>query len=366
MKSIEDILGLSGAESREKGAPTFSFLLFSDVRKDIDDKEKYRFMKDIAIFGDQAGFEAIYLPERHFHEFGSIYANPAIAAAYLIGQTNQIRLRTAGISLPLHHPAEIVEWWAMNDVLSGGRVDLGFGSGWNKNDFIYKPDHFHDRRKICSEGISLIQRLWRGEKVSFAGPNGDDVPIVTYPRPIQKELRVWLLVAQNDEAFIHAGRSGYNIFTMLYGIDFETLGKKIKLYRNARRDAGLDPDLGTVSLMLHTMVHKNMDLVREAVETPFKDYISSALEAHVASGHGQSENGDPLTEYDKAKMLEYSYERYFKTAAIFGTVEDASQVVDKAVDIGVDDIACLLDFGVDYEAVRSSFGYLSQLIQRYR
>src|SRR4051812_20946487 len=119
---LAELLGIP-VSRKPRQAVSFSFLFFSDLRKDVPDAEKYRFMRDVTVFGDQTGFTAVYIPERHFSEFGSIYANSAIIASYLAPQTKRIRFRTAGISVPLHHPAEVVEWWAMVDNLSGGRVD---------------------------------------------------------------------------------------------------------------------------------------------------------------------------------------------------------------------------------------------------
>src|SRR5687768_13275606 len=170
---LAELLGISQPRKTAQ-RPTFSFLFFSDLRKDIPDAEKYRFMRDITVFADQTGFTAVYIPERHFSEFGSIYANSALIASYLVPQTHRIRFRTAGISVPLHHPAEVVEWWAMIDNLSGGRVDLGFGSGWSKPDFILAPQAYENRREICAERIQLIRRLWRGESVSFPGPGNEN------------------------------------------------------------------------------------------------------------------------------------------------------------------------------------------------
>ncbi|WP_315823377.1 hypothetical protein [Paraflavitalea speifideaquila] len=89
MESIESLLNIQSnnafaipqAPARDV---SFSFLFFSDVRKDVTDAAKYAFMKEVTLFGDREGFEAIYIPERHFYEFGSIYANSAIMAAHLI------------------------------------------------------------------------------------------------------------------------------------------------------------------------------------------------------------------------------------------------------------------------------------------
>lgn len=367
-RSIEDLLGINQSKNIDKknSKITFSFLFFSDVRKDISNQQKYEFMKDIVLFADKEGFESIYVPERHFSEFGSIYANSALVVAYLISQTQRIRFRTAGITLSLHHPAEVVEWWAMNDVLSGGRVDLGFGSGWNKEDFILSPDTYYNRKQICSDRISIVQKLWRGETVLFPGPGGIEVPITVHPRPLQKEIAIWLLVAQNDEAFYYAGTQGYNVFTMLYGINLEAMEKKIIRYRQGRQDAGYDTDSGIVTLMLHTFVNNNISIVEEAVENPFKDYIRSSLNAHVkAAIDQQKKDAESIGEEEKQKILNYAYQRYFKTSALFGSVETCQKFVDKAINIGVNDIACLVDFGVDYRQVKESLPYLRQLVAHY-
>lgn len=365
--SIEELLGVKTTPPKRRPPVSFSFLFFSDVRKDVSDAHKYEFMRDITIFADRAGFTAVYIPERHFSEFGSIYANAAIVASYLIPQTTRIRFRTAGISLPLHHPTEVVEWWAMNDNLSGGRVDLGFGSGWSRSDFVLAPDAYENRREICAERIEIVRELWRGETVRFPGPGKESIPVRVYPRPIQKELNVWVLITQNDEAFAHAGSKGFNVFTMLYGIDLEALGRKIAIYREARARAGFDPTTGTISLMLHTLVHQDMETVRKVVEQPFKEYIKSSLDGHVAAGLGSRRSAglQDIGEVEKAKMLDYAYQRYFSTCAIFGSIDDGRKVVDKAIAVGVNEIACLVDFGVDYAVVKESLPHLEKLVSSY-
>jgi natural product biosynthesis luciferase-like monooxygenase protein len=365
---LAELLGVAPSPRKPRQPLSFSLLFFSDVRKDIPETEKYKFMRDVTVFADQKGFTAIYIPERHFNEFGSIYANSAIIASYLAPLTKRIRFRTAGISLPLHHPAEVVEWWAMVDNLSGGRVDLGFGSGWSKPDFVLAPEAYENRRELCAERIELVRKLWRGESVSFPGPGNEGLIIRTYPRPIQKELNVWILVTQNEAAFAHAGEQGFNVFTMLYGIDLAALGRKIAIYRDARKRAGFDPNTGIVSLMLHTFLHRDMETVREAVELPFREYIRSSVEGHVGAGLGSAGKLDKreIGRVEKEQILDYAYQRYFSTGAIFGTVHDGKKMVDKAVEAGVNDIAFLVDFGVDYEVVKESLPYLEELISAYR
>ena len=325
----------SGKIAVEKGRPatppavsmpgtkqvTFSCIFFSDIRKEISNKMKYQFVRELVEFADQSGFEAVYFPERHFYEFGSIYANNAIVAAYFAPLTQNVRLRAAAVTATLHHPAEIVENWAMVDILSNGRVDLGFGSGWNKPDFILSPDTYENRFALRDERIPIIQKLWRGETIHFPGPGGEAFPTRVYPRPLQKELNVWYS-ALSERGFEHAGRQGYNIFTMLLPMDLEALGKMIDVYRKARAAAGFDPNTGIVSLLMHTFVHPDIEWVQHVVSSPFKDYIRSSVVPQMKT-LDKSFNHSEIE-----KIIEYSYTRYFQKGGIFGPLEDCQRQID--------------------------------------
>lgn len=350
-------LALEDEPLMQRADVTFSYIFFSDVRKHISDQEKYRFARELVEFADASGFESICFPERHFYEFGSIYANNGIMAAYFAPLTRRVRLRAASVSSPLHHPAAVVENWAMVDILSNGRVDLGFGSGWNKADFVLSPDTYDNRSALRDERIPIIQKLWRGETVDFPGPGGEFFPTKVYPRPVQKELNVWYSTF-SEHGFEHAGRQGYNLFTMLLGTDLDALEKKIAIYRRAREAAGYLPETGIVSLLMHTFVHPDSEWVQRVVEAPFKEYIRSSI---VPQMKALDQKFDAA---ETEKIINYSYSRYFHTAGIFGSVEDCQKQVDRAVRAGVNDIALLQDFGVDYAAVKDSLRYVKQLVDQ--
>ncbi|MEM9491276.1 MAG: MupA/Atu3671 family FMN-dependent luciferase-like monooxygenase, partial [Myxococcota bacterium] len=196
------------AGSSRRSGPALSFIFFSDANQGM--ASKYQLVFDLAHFADRHGLAAVWTPERHFHPFGGIYSNPAVLAAALAKTTSRIRLRSGSVVLPLHHPTEVVETWAMVDNLSQGRVDLGFASGWNPNDFIISPQTFANLRDVWKERVRLVQKLWRGESLTFCNGKGDDVEIQVYPRPVQPEINVWLAATKRDETFEYAGAQGYN------------------------------------------------------------------------------------------------------------------------------------------------------------
>lgn len=346
---------------RHLGPLTFSILFFSD-KGDERGADKYGFVIDAARFADRHGFEAVWIPERHFHPFGGIYPSPATLASYLAAVTDKIRLRSGSVVLPLEHPARVVEAWAMVDNLSRGRVDLAFASGWNPNDFILAPESYSNLRELWLERIASVRALWRGEALSFPNGLGVETPVVTYPRPLQNELSVWLTASSRADSFVAAGQAGLNVLTMLLNSNVDDLTEKIRLYRQARAEHGHDPDAGVVTLMLHTFVHPDEGYVRETVRGPFLSYIRNALDSHTKTLPRPEE----VTELQKDRLAEYSYERYYQTASLLGSPEQCLQRLRSIEAAGVNEVACLLDFGVDPAVVLGNLHHLVGLKQGYQ
>jgi natural product biosynthesis luciferase-like monooxygenase protein len=365
--------------ARATGArmPSFSLSYFaSDEGERAQDK--YRLLLEGARFADRHGFEAVWTPERHFHAFGGLYPNPAVASAALAAITDNVRIRAGSVVLPLHHPVRVAEDWALVDNLSKGRVDISFAAGWQPNDFVLAPQNFARRKEAMFEAIEQVKRLWRGEKVEFAGHDGRPVPTRTLPRPVQKELPVWVTVAGNPETYRQAGTAGANVLTHLLGQSVEELAQKLQAYRDARRAAG-HAGPGHVTLMLHTFVGRDEAAVREVVRGPLREYLRSsvdlikqaawsfpAFKSRVQGKPGEMDallNGG-LSAQDLDALLDFAFERYYRTSGLFGTPASCQAMVEKVAAIGVDEIACLIDFGIASDVVLASLPDLHALVQR--
>jgi hypothetical protein len=75
---------------------------------------------------------------------------------------------------------------------------------------------------------------------------------------------------------------------------------------------------------------------------------------------------EELTEDDQEALLNYAFERYYNSRALFGTPADCRKVIDTLCDIGVNEIACLLDFGLDKESILSGLQHLAVLREGYK
>jgi natural product biosynthesis luciferase-like monooxygenase protein len=351
----------------------FSLFYFSSNEREVDASEKYRVLLEGATFGDANGFKAVWSPERHFHAFGGLFPNPSVTSAALATVTDRIEIRAGSCVSPLHDSIRIAEEWSVVDNLSKGRVGISFAAGWQPNDFVLKPENYENRKARMFEQIDEVQALWRGESMHRTTPDGREVDLQILPRPVQDELPVWITAAGNPETFRMAGEKGYHLLTHLLGQSVEELAEKIQIYREARREHGHDPSEGIVTLMLHTYVGTDTDAVREIVREPMKDYLRSSVGLIKAAAWSfptfkqrtTDENGrfsvDHLSEQDMDEVLEFSFSRYFETSGLFGDPATCLDRVRTLKGAEVDEIACLVDFGVDTDDVLEMLPRLAEV-----
>nr|WP_070960548.1 MupA/Atu3671 family FMN-dependent luciferase-like monooxygenase [Hyphomonas sp. Mor2] len=351
----------------------FGLFYFSSSQGDARPGETYKVLLEGAKFADANGFQSVWTPERHFHEFGGIFPNPAVTTAALATITENVALRAGSVVLPMHNPIRVAEDWSMIDQLSNGRVGLSFASGWHANDFALMPENYERRREIMVESIDTVFKLWAGEEVEVANGEGERIKVSTFPRPIQERPPIWIASAGNIETFKAAGRLGANILTNMLGQDLDDLRTKLAAYREARADAGFDGP-GQVSLMLHTYVCENTEQAREIAREPFCNYLQSSFDlVKVApwmfpafkrpslDGAEAQLDTSQFTDDDIAALMDHAFDRYFETAGLFGAPEHALGMVEKLKAIGVNEIACLVDFGIESDLVLDSLPHLNRL-----
>ena len=334
----------------------FSLFYFSSNDAEFSD-DKYRLLIEGAKFADAHNFKAVWIPERHFHAFGGIYPNPSVLGSALAMITERIRIRAGSVVLPLHNPIRVAEEWSVVDNLSRGRVDLAFARGWNPNDFVLSPGNYAESASVLFDGLQTVQRLWRGETITVPNGVGKPTEIKIHPLPRQKELASWITCSGGRERFVEAGASGSHVLTALLFQSVEELGEKIAAYREARARHGFDPATGHVTLMMHTYVGAEMETVRREVREPFIEYLKTSVNLWRQGSQSLNE----LTEAEQEKLLSFAFERYFHTSALFGTPETCRRTVERLREIGINEVACLIDFGVETEATLSSLQSLDAL-----
>ncbi|MEO3808369.1 MupA/Atu3671 family FMN-dependent luciferase-like monooxygenase [Sphaerisporangium sp. B11E5] len=343
----------------------FSLFFFAD--SGAAGADGYRLLLESARFADANGLSAVWTPERHFHSFGGLYPNPAVTGAAVAAVTERVGIRAGSVVAPLHHPVRIAEEWSVVDNLSRGRVGVSFASGWHAVDFVLRPENYADRKSAMVETADMVRRLWRGDEVEFSDGAGEKQSVRIFPAPVQPELPVWITSAGSPETFRAAGRLNAGLLTHMLGQDREALARNIAAYRQELAQTHGENARGHVALMLHTMIGDDRGRVRELVLEPFGNYLRSSADLIIKAASTLLPAGvdlNRLPDRDKQYLIKHAVDRYFTTSGLFGTVTDGLETVDRLREIGVDEIACLIDYGVPHDEVLRSLPYIAELRAR--
>ncbi|MDB6176895.1 LLM class flavin-dependent oxidoreductase [Paracoccus sp. Z330] len=375
MGDAERALVSGGAAVSDKA---MDFSLFYWGNDDGVGRSKYELLLEGAKFADQHGFCAVWTPERHFHAFGGPYPNPSVTGAAVAAVTKNLEVRAGSCVAPLHHPIRIAEEWAVIDNLTEGRTGLAIASGWHPEDFVLRPENSPPENKPAMyKSIEILRQLWRGEKVPFAMADGKMVDVLTQPRPVSDELNVWVTTAGNPATWREAGELGAHVLTHLLGQSIEEVGDKIKIYHQALRDSGRDPAKYRVTLMLHSYLAGDRETAREVARGPMKDYLRSAAalvkqyawafpafkKPEGVSNPMQIDLGS-LSDEENEAILDFAFNRYFEDSGLFGTVDDVLPRVEQLKQIGVTEIAALIDYGIARDKVLEGLHPLAELLAR--
>ena len=352
---------IDSSQALESTGMKFGLMFFASGEDDLG-QDPYRLVLESAKFADQQGFSSIWVPERHFTPLGCLYPNPAVLQAALARETRQIRLQAGSVVLPLHDPIRVAEEWAMVDNLSDGRVGISFASGWNPGDFAFFPDRYAQRWQIMVEGIQTVRELWQGKSISVKGGDGQHRQLRVYPTPIQPQLPIWMTAASNPQTFIKAGEVGAHLLTHLFDQDIAALAANIALYRQAGAKNGHPP--GQVTVTLHAYLGADLETVREQVRHPYCNYLKANLPLlkGLSYSRGSAVDLASLSPTDLDQMTERIFEKFFSEGrSLLGTPESCHSLVEQLYLSGVNEIACLLDFGPHPDLILQTLPHLNRL-----
>jgi natural product biosynthesis luciferase-like monooxygenase protein len=356
------VTGRSTSEAAPSDAKTSCSLSLMFFASWPEPGQPYDLVLKCAQLADRAGFEAIWVPERHFVDFGGHFSAPAVLCAALAMVTERIGLRAGSVVLPLDDPLRIVEQWSVVDNLSRGRVAISCASGWHPGDFCLAPDRFPERRRLMLEGVRAIRQSWRGNESSRINGAGAVTLVTPRPRPVQPELPLWI-TAVGPKSFRLAGELGSNILTGLIGMDLAELGRRIELYRACRRQAG-HADRGRVTLMQHALVDDDLSDARETSLPYMKAYLASFLGQSANELAQDPEIGGLLRSANASEreaVLARIAETYVRERSLIGAPHSCQASLRRLSQIGVDEVACLVDFGPPPDVVLASLSRLAKL-----
>jgi len=317
----------------------------------------------IARAADELGFAAVWTPERHFQNFGQVFPSPPVLSAAIAAVTSQIAVRAGSVVLPLHHPLRVVEDWAVVDNLSRGRVGLSVATGWHATDFVLAPERYADRKARARADIPLIRELWAGGAMELPDGTGATVTVRPNPRPVSPRLPIWLTTSGSEETWVAAGRLRTGVLAATVGQSRAELARRIELYREAYRTAPEQPgtaERGTVTLMCHTYVGDTDAAALATVEKPLTAYLRAYVRQKQSNAGGDG-RAAALTDAQLDSLTAFALRSYVRWGSLLGSPDTCRANLADLADLGCDEVACFVDFGVGRADLLAGLHRLAEL-----
>ncbi len=290
-------------------------------------RDRYQEVLDLASAAESAGLSGIWVAEHHFNPSGLCPSPPVLLAA-CAARTRRIRLGALVSVLPFHRAVDVAEEYSLLDRLSGGRVNLGLGSGYISTEFEgfgVDPASRHER---FDQAYSTVLDAMAGREVLVGEPGAR--PVRLNVLPVQSPHPPLWIAVQRREAIPFVGRRGTSIALIPYATvtDRAELAEEIREYRAALPGGAR----AEVAVAVHLYVGAHPPRARQA----FSDYLSSRLSTQ--STHYQAKVArDP--HHASAEALERA------GFALFGSLEEVLPGLRALAEIGVDEVLGIFDFG---------------------
>lgn len=217
------------------------FGLALSVQHPPEDSQAARFREHLeqVRLARAVGLDSVWASQ-HYLAAPFTYFQPIPTLARIAAEAEGMTLGTGCLLLPLHHPVEVAEQIATLDVISGGRFIFGVGLGYRdvENEAMGQKPEERVRRLV--EGLEIIERLWRGEAVSYAGSHYTLHEVRISMLPLQRPRPPIWLAGNSDAGVRRAARLG-DAWLMNPHATLPTLERQLGLFHETRRQLGRPP-----------------------------------------------------------------------------------------------------------------------------
>ena len=218
------------------------------------------------------------------------WQEPFPTFGYLAAVTERIELMTGILILPQRQTALVAKQAAQLDVILGGRLVLGVGTGWNPVEYHALGQDFHTRGRRMEEQITLLRQLWRDQVVTFEGRWDQVDQAGIKPLPPRLDIPIWM-GGGDPRAIARAGRFGQGWFPL--GLQREQLQAGIETMRMAAEEAGRDPG----QLGLQCSVIGSGDVAREVEVARGLEELGATHIAYFTAANAVGQDGLGLQQH---------------------------------------------------------------------
>jgi alkanesulfonate monooxygenase SsuD/methylene tetrahydromethanopterin reductase-like flavin-dependent oxidoreductase (luciferase family) len=228
--------------------------MLCDQREGLSSQERYEQQLEEVQLMEELGYWCCWFAEHHFAGY-ALMPDCLLMAAAAARETTRIRLGAGVVVLPFqHHLIRVVEQAAMVDCLSNGRLELGFGRGYQPHEFTGFGITLEEGRDRFEQALRVIvQALDQLDDFTYDTPLFKGERITIWPRPVQRPIPCWG-AAISDASFLRYGQLGWPILTFPANQPPDLLRTQIDTYRRVYCEHGYDSSRMRIGLTMFTYV----------------------------------------------------------------------------------------------------------------
>ena len=241
-----------------------------------------------AVLAEELGFDTVWFAEHHFANLG-MCPSPLLVAANAAARTSRIRLGTGVVVLPFYNPMRLVDEIAYVDLLSGGRLDLGIGSGSHQHEFAGLGIPIAEARERFGEALDIVDMALETGRVSYQGRHVQVDDAWLPLRPAQQPVPIYLAGLAKDPAMVaRVVARNYTPFVSAMWMPAAAVAAVRAPFDAARRAAGRDP--AAEPFAIQRLVYVTDDRA-DAEDAARRAIYTHRLVAALKAGTGRFEDG---------------------------------------------------------------------------
>ena len=329
----------------------------------VDMREVAKHTLDMVQMAEDGGFNIVWAAEHHALEM-TIAPNPFQILTWWAKETNNLRLGTAVVNAAYWHPINLAGEAAFLDLISGGRLEFGIGSGAYQREF----DRMHPGLKqtegwrYMQEMLPVVRALWQGD-VAHNGEFWQFPSATSCPKPLQSEVPVWV-AARSPITYDYALREKCHVmcWPLTRGFEEAELYKKLLDEAVEKADNSFRP---TFAMMRHAAVYDNQadkDEAIRAIQTVLGQFEN--LFRNMDDVHNGFPKKIPLDELQGREQFQPDM---LEKNLLFGSPDTVIQKLKRYEALGVDEFIYYASMGMDMAAQKRSMKlFCDEVIPAFR
>ena len=292
---------------------------------------------------EELGYHSAWFAEHHFSRYG-LGSSSLVVVSSIAAQTRTIRLGTAVLVPPLHHPVQLAEDTATLDVVSGGRLDVGFGRGTAGYEYRgYNVDQGESQERF-QETIGIVQGLWTTPDYSCEGKYFSVNRANLVPPPIQEpHPPIYIAATRSLTTLEYVVNTGHPLIcgvVLDHGDAIDLCSRFVEL----SREAGHNIPMSRIPFFRYLYVAETEEEAHRDAE-PALAWTMDMTDWRRSITTG-SEVNQRLEDFRRTRsQLPPTYEYLAEKRAIIGTPEQCAEKIRQFGELGIEYFGCNFDFG---------------------